>query len=86
MTVRNFSQLSEMLDSKKVKFKMTKQTHKYIIGIGGSIDPEKIMDSSLPNKFQGIAVVYDSSKTDKQVEFVPTFTPRIGNGFEINLD
>ena len=40
MTVRNFCQLFEMLDSNRVKFKMTKATYKNIIGIGYSIDPK----------------------------------------------
>lgn len=86
MTVRNFSQLCEMLDLKKVKLKMSKETHKYIIGIGFTIDPSSISDERLQNKFDGIIVEYDVNASYKSVEFVPTFTPRIGDGFTINLD
>jgi hypothetical protein len=86
MNVRNFSQLCEMLNSGKVKLKMSKDTHKCIIGIGLTIDPELIPNENLPNKFDGIAVVHDDSKLFKSVEFVPTFTPRIGDGFTINIE
>jgi hypothetical protein len=44
MKVKKISQLSEMLDITKVKLKMTKETHKYIIGIGFSIDPVLLSD------------------------------------------
>lgn len=86
MTVRNFSQLSEMLDTTRVKFKMSKATHKYIIGVGFSIDPELLSDETLPNKLDGIRVEHDNGSTFKNVEFIPTFSPRIGDGFTIQLD
>lgn len=86
MTVRNFSQLCEMLNSGRVKLKMSKDTHKYIIGIGFTIDPKLIPNENLPNKFDGIAVDHDDSKSFKSVEFIPTFTPRIGDGFTINVE
>lgn len=85
MTVRNFSQLCEMIDKSKVKLRMTEDTHRYIVGVGGSIDPEKIKVKDLKGEFEGIEVEYDNNYLNKQVEFVPTFKPRIGEGFEIKL-
>lgn len=65
---------------------MTKETHKYIIGVGGSIDPEKIEDKNLPNRFDGIKVDYDQKVEYKDVELTPTFAPRIGYGFTLTLE
>jgi hypothetical protein len=86
MTVRTFSQLCEMLDSKRVKFKMSRETHKYILGIGFSIDPTLIADDKLPNKFDGLLIEHDDTSPHKSVTFIPTFTPRIGDGFTIQID
>lgn len=86
MKVKKFSQLSEMLDTTKVKLKMTKETHKYIIGIGFSIDTVLLSDETLPNKLDGIRVEHDSCSAFKTVEFIPIFRPCIGDGFTIELD
>jgi hypothetical protein len=86
MTVRNFSQLCEMLNLKRVKLKMSQETHKYIIGIGFSIDPSAIPNANLQNKLDGVIVEHDNSTAYKSVDFIPTFTPRIGDGFTIKLD
>jgi len=65
---------------------MSKDTHKYIIGIGFSIDPKLIPDENLPNKFDGVEVEHSDTKTFKSVEFIPTFIPRIGDGFTIYVE
>lgn len=86
MTVRNFSQLCEMLNLKRVKLKMSRETHKYIIGVGFSIEPSAIPNENLQNKLHGVIVEHDDNVTYKTVDFIPTFTPRIGDGFTIQLD
>jgi hypothetical protein len=61
MTTKDFCVLSEMLDTTKGKFKMSKETHKHIIGISGSIDPSTLNDSHLQTTFFGVRVTHDDS-------------------------
>ena len=86
MTVRDFSQLSEMLDSQKAKFKMSTATHQYLVGIGLSINPQNINIQLLNNQFENIRVEYDNGIDYKKILVIPTFEPRIGNGYTIELD
>ncbi|WKK77738.1 hypothetical protein QYS49_11975 [Marivirga salinae] len=65
---------------------MSKETHKYIIGVGFSIEPSAIQNEKLQNKLDGVIVEHDDDTLYKTVDFIPTFTPRIGDGFTIQLD
>ena len=85
MTCLQISQLSEMLDPKKVRLKMSKQTHKYIISISMTVKLELMKDEDLPGMFHSVNVQHDDEMPYQQVEFVPTFTPRIRDGFTLQV-
>ncbi len=85
MTVRNFCQLCEMLDCAKVKLQMSLATHKYILGVSGSIDPKAIEDKLVRDHLEDIRVEHDNTNY-RTVRFTPTFKPRIGDGFEVKLE
>lgn len=75
-----------MLNSSRVKLKMSTETHKYIIGTGGSIDPKLLSDEELTNNFELIRIEHDNRTSFKHVEFIPIFISRTGDGFTIQLD
>ncbi len=62
MNAVDFSQLASMLQPHKVAIKMSYHTHKYILGIGGSIaNPQQAWtDEEIPNLFQGINVIHEN--------------------------
>ena len=82
MTVHDFYSLTEMLNSSRVKFKMSTDTHKHVIGIGGSIEPSSLLTSNLPTMFTGIRIDHDNSMDLKQIEFIPT----TGESFKIKIE
>lgn len=67
MTANDFFKLSEMLHEEKVLLKLSRQTHRYILAVNFSDDPDLIPDQSLPYKLNGIQIDYTSLVPFKEV-------------------